>query len=171
MNGIITSEVRINSLGPMDRLLKRSCRRKPWEWFPWSTWSVSCSCRSNWFPQMENAGGFLGSYPVPQPGRHPALSFHSTSSGWLGSLAVRIRGQLTWQDPSVGTVLEMLASCRWLRAGNLCTGLCAVWATGLGLLLVLAKSGLATGLLPSHLNFFSTFRGLTEGMKWKFNLI
>lgn len=45
------------------------------------------------------------------------------------------------------------------------------WGFCLGLVLVLAKEGLATGLLPSCVNLFSAFRGLTGGMKWRFNLI
>lgn len=58
-----------------------------------------------------------------------------------------------------------------LRAGELC----AAWATGVGLRSQLGpgagKVRTSNWALPSSFSFFSTFRGLTGGMKWKLNLI
>lgn len=62
-----------------------------------------------------------------------------------------------------------------LRAGELCTELCAAWATGVGLWSQLGPGAgevrTSNWALPSSFSFFSTFRGLTGGMKWKLNLI
>lgn len=126
---------------------------------PWSAWSVSCSCTSNRFPQTENAGGSWG--PTPQLVGHPAISCHSVVlvcpvGRWD---PLRLAPVASWGDTVPGG--SRAGHAGRLGAGDLCErGFC------LGLVLVLA-----TGLLPSCFNLFSAFRGLTGGMKWRFNLI
>ena len=71
-------------------------------------------------------------------------------------------------------VLEMLAGT-WLRAGNLGVELCVAQATGVGLRLqpgcAACEPATWSWACDSSFNFFTMFRSLIEGTKWKFNLI
>lgn len=130
-----------------DCLLKCSCRHQPHVWFPppdevchvaveGTEWKMPAV--PGILPQL-TAGQALPGYRLPQ-------RVCSLTSVRLASPVILVSGWLMWCRPSMGTVLEMLAACRWPRSWGLLTrGLSCVqseqWelAFSLSLVLVLAK--------------------------------
>lgn len=108
----------------------------------------------------------------------PTVAFHACSCALLE--AGLPRGSCPWAVNVMWCRCWKCSQARAtpgtrLRAGNLCVELCVAQTTGAGLRLqpgcAACEPATWSWACDSSFNFFTMFRSLIEGTKWKFNLI